>query len=56
MFFGNVGDSRALLINKNQVKQITKDHKPDEKSEKFRIVRHGGKIYKDGSMMGVDGK
>jgi serine/threonine protein phosphatase PrpC len=48
IYIGNVGDSRCLLISKSNIKQVTTDHKPDEKNEKLRIIRNGGKIYKDG--------
>jgi len=46
----NVGDSRAVLCNKNdQSIQLTIDHKPNEPSEKKRIEQLGGKIKYDGS-------
>ena len=48
LYVANVGDSRAILsVNKGaQVTQITTDHKPNEDSEKVRILNCGGKIYK----------
>jgi serine/threonine protein phosphatase PrpC len=36
-YFANSGDSRAIII-----KQITKDHKPDDKVEKERIYNEKG--------------
>jgi serine/threonine protein phosphatase PrpC len=54
VLFANVGDSRALLLGSSTVKQVTRDHKPDDKDEKIRIVRNGGKVYKDGYMQNRD--
>jgi len=46
----NVGDSRAVLCNKNgEAVQLTVDHKPNEPTEKERIEQLGGKITYDGS-------
>jgi len=45
----NVGDSRAILCNKNgQAEQLTFDHKPNFTEEKERIENLGGKITFDG--------
>lgn len=44
----NVGDCRALILNHIEIKQITKDHKPDDPVEKMRIIKNGGKLYRDG--------
>ena len=45
----NVGDSRAVLCkNDNSVLQLTQDHKPNDKNERSRINKLGGKIYYDG--------
>ncbi|KAM8881587.1 protein phosphatase Mn(2+)-dependent 1K-like [Synchiropus picturatus] len=38
----NVGDSRAMICRKGQVKKLTKDHTPDRKDERQRIQRCGG--------------
>jgi len=44
----NLGDSRLVVVYKSgNYKQITTDHKPDEKIEKNRIEKIGGDIYKD---------
>lgn len=47
-YIANVGDSRAIL-SKNGGKQaisLTNDHKPCSSSEKERIMKAGGKIYR----------
>lgn len=42
-FIANVGDSRAIVCyNNNKVKQISIDHKPDDRKEKARIKKQGG--------------
>lgn len=43
----NVGDSRALMSREsgNEIKALTKDHKPMEPTEYQRITTNGGKIY-----------
>jgi protein phosphatase 1L len=44
----NIGDSRLTIVYKNgQSKQITTDHKPDDKYEKNRIKNMGGETYVD---------
>jgi serine/threonine protein phosphatase PrpC len=44
-YFANSGDSRAITIKKNnEIKAITKDHKPDDQKEKERIYNAGGYI------------
>lgn len=44
----NVGDSRSLISidSGKQIGVVTRDHKPDEESEKVRIQQAGGKIYR----------
>ena len=52
LIFANLGDSRAILcscynINNQQIwksSQLTKDHKPIDKSERKRIVASGGTV------------
>lgn len=44
----NLGDSRLVIVyNSGFYKQITVDHKPDDKIEKKRIEKIGGDVYKD---------
>ena len=48
-FANYLGDSRALYSfdSGNQLFQITRDHKPNDPTEKSRIEKAGGSIYKD---------
>ncbi len=47
-FVANVGDSRAILCQKNGIaKAITKDHKPSDPKEKRRIIKSGGFVEDD---------
>ena len=42
---GNLGDSRCLIVSKNgEIRFVTKDHKPYERSEWMRIMRDGGYV------------
>lgn len=46
-YVANVGDSRAIMSangGKN-VLELSKDHKPNEEGEAYRIIHEGGKIY-----------
>jgi protein phosphatase 2C family protein 2/3 len=47
-FIANVGDSRAVLSKDGgrQCSALTQDHKPCSPSEKERIMKAGGKIYR----------
>lgn len=40
----NAGDSRAILSCKSGLRLLSFDHKPDNKDEKARILRSGGKV------------
>ena len=48
-FVINLGDSRALysIDSGNKLMQITRDQKPNDPTEKERIEKAGGSIYKD---------
>ena len=48
-FVSYLGDSRGLYSfdSGNQIFQITRDHKPNDPTEKARIERAGGRVYKD---------
>ena len=43
----NVGDSKAYLINKNEMKSITKDHKCSDANEVKRIRDTGGIVFRE---------
>jgi serine/threonine protein phosphatase PrpC len=47
IYVANLGDSRALMFNHENLLEMTKDHKPHEIAEKMRILKHGGKIYRE---------
>lgn len=47
MMIANVGDSRICMLGQKGLKRMTKDHKPEEENEKRRIIRNGGKLYKE---------
>jgi len=46
-FIANVGDSRAVLSadSGTKVYSLTKDHKPNEETERTRILAAGGEVY-----------
>ena len=46
-YVANVGDSRALMSASGGQKLfvLSRDHRPNEDSERHRITEHGGKIY-----------
>lgn len=46
-YTANVGDSRAIMSahGGRQSLDLSKDHKPNEEGETFRIIHNGGKIY-----------
>lgn len=46
-FLINVGDSRGLLISNGKILYRTKDHKPNLKEEKERVLKYGGKVTYD---------
>ena len=49
LWIANVGDSRAVLANKNYIAvQLSKDHKPGSPEERTRIEKMDGKIVYDG--------
>lgn len=43
----NVGDSRAILSRRKHAVDLTRDHKPNEKEEKARIVNMGEEVLWD---------
>lgn len=49
IFLANIGDSRAILCscygyNNWKVSQLTKDHKPNDREERDRIIKSNGKV------------
>jgi serine/threonine protein phosphatase PrpC len=47
IYCGNVGDSKAYIVYKEKVEQISVDHKCINEKEKERIIKCGGKIVKN---------
>ena len=41
----NAGDSRAILSCKDNIRLLSFDHKPDNKEEKARIIKAGGRVH-----------
>lgn len=42
LYLANLGDSRAIVFDRNTIKYETTDHKPDQPYEKERIILAGG--------------
>ena len=45
LYSANVGDTRSVLISKNDVKRLSYDHRADDKNEYKRIVSDGGIVF-----------
>lgn len=43
-YVANVGDSRAIMTENNQTKQITRDHKPSDPIERDMIIKRRGSV------------
>ena len=43
----NVGDTKAFMVNKQEIKLMTKDHKCSDKSEVKRIKDSGGIVFRE---------
>ncbi|XP_019258350.1 PREDICTED: probable protein phosphatase 2C 28 isoform X1 [Nicotiana attenuata] len=57
LVMANVGDSRAILIQRGKVKQITVDHEPEKKEERDLVESKGGFVIKrPGNVPRVDGQ
>jgi len=41
---GHVGDSRALMYRKGEVRVLTKDHDPEDRAERDRVLKERGTI------------
>ncbi|GFX33001.1 probable protein phosphatase CG10417 [Trichonephila clavipes] len=48
IYVANVGDSRCVLSRNGQAIDMSVDHKPDDPSERYRIVNAGGSVSDDG--------
>ena len=55
LIIANTGDSRAILLTSDGVRQISKDHSPSEQSERSRIENSGGNIIDDKGVDRVEG-
>ncbi|KAL8143677.1 hypothetical protein V2J09_016709 [Rumex salicifolius] len=51
MLIANVGDCRAVMGKRGKAVELSKDHKPNCKSERLRIEKLGGVVY-DGYLNG----
>ena len=45
LYSANVGDTRSILISKNEFKRLSYDHKADDAEECKRIVKDGGIVF-----------
>lgn len=52
IFCANAGDSRCVLARGEKAKNMSRDHKPELKSEKTRILQAGGFVSADGRVDG----
>eukprot|EP00331_Platyophrya_macrostoma_P022514 CAMPEP_0176452670 /NCGR_PEP_ID=MMETSP0127-20121128/28695_1 /TAXON_ID=938130 /ORGANISM="Platyophrya macrostoma, Strain WH" /LENGTH=251 /DNA_ID=CAMNT_0017841211 /DNA_START=165 /DNA_END=920 /DNA_ORIENTATION=- len=44
LYTANVGDSKAVLVTKDEIKEITKEHRASDEEEKLRVESQGGVI------------
>jgi len=44
----NIGDSRCVIYMNDKIIQVSEDHKPTNINEYNRILKMGGKVYRDG--------
>ncbi|MDZ7699647.1 MAG: PP2C family protein-serine/threonine phosphatase [Deltaproteobacteria bacterium] len=51
----NVGDSRALLVGRHRVVQLTEDHRLDNPDERERVIQMGAEIDYPYVMRGLNG-
>lgn len=59
LFCSNVGDSKALLATRNlnnqlECLELTFDHKPENESERLRVMKEGGRVYSTTSSKETD--
>lgn len=53
LYTANVGDSRAVLVGKQNVMRLSKDHKPFDPEEVAEVVARGGFIGQQGRVNGI---
>ena len=50
LYCANVGDSRAIICEGENIIQLSKDHNPYLKSEYNRILQNNGRVKKNRSL------
>jgi serine/threonine protein phosphatase PrpC len=56
LFVANVGDSKAIIIRKDKIIPLTKEHRANNEEEKNRIEQNGGWIFRKESKYLVQGR
>ena len=54
LYSANIGDTRSILISKNEYKRLSYDHRASDSNEYKRIINEGGIVFNDrvyGSLM-----
>jgi len=56
LFVANVGDSKAMIVRKDSITPLTKEHRANNEEEKTRIETNGGWIFRKESKYLVQGR